>query len=223
MKNTTYTDPSGLREQTVSTAVDQVKLGKKAMDDPLFREIVRLPSYTDGKGDNHFNWNKLVPLDGVVGIKTGTTTKAGGNLLFAAEKEIGGTRQLIIGAMLGQHRAPIIDTVLAGSKKLIDVAQDVLMARTVVKKGDVVGRVDDGLGGTTPVVVTKDVTAIGWPGLTVKLDVTDDGKAVPHEAKAGTEVGTLTVGSGPGQVEVPVVLQKDLTEPGFSSKLVRIL
>jgi D-alanyl-D-alanine carboxypeptidase len=222
MTNTTYTDPSGLREQTVSTAADQVKLGRKAMDDPLFREIVKMPRYTDSKGVSHANWNRLVPLDGVVGIKTGTTTKAGGNLLFAAEQEIGGTTQLIIGAVLGQYKPSIIDTVLAESGKLIDAAQDVLMARTVVKKGDVVGQVDDGLGGTTPVVATRDVTAVGWPGLTVDLRLSDDGKAIPREAAAGTEVGTLTVGSGPGQVKVPVELQKDLVEPSFGTRLTRI-
>ncbi|MEV7080894.1 hypothetical protein AB0N88_20535 [Streptomyces sp. NPDC093516] len=37
---------------------------------------------------------------------------------------------------------------------------------------------------------------------------------VPHTAKAGTEVGTLTAGEG-GAVKVPVTLQKDLTEPGL--------
>ncbi|WP_069816034.1 serine hydrolase [Streptomyces sp. TP-A0874] len=222
MKNTTYTDPSGLRQETVSTAADQVKLGRKAMDDWLFRQIVRQPSYTDSSGASHRNWNGLVPLDGVVGIKTGTTTRAGGNLLFAAEQEIAGTNQLIIGAVLGQNAPPIIDTVLAASKKLIDTAQDALQARKVVKKGEVVGEVDDGLGGTTPVVVTKDVTAVGWSGLSVDLALNADRDGIPHEAKAGTRVGTLTVGSGPGQVKVPVMLQEDLAKPGVGSKLTRV-
>ena len=34
----------------------------------------------------------------------------------------------------------------------------------------------------TPVVATEDVTAVGWAGLTVKLELTDDGKTLPHEA-----------------------------------------
>jgi hypothetical protein len=46
---------------------------------------------------------------------------------------------------------------------------------------------------------------------------------VPHTAKAGTQVGTLTVGDGSaGAVKVPVALQTDLTEPGFSDKLTRL-
>ncbi|MET7637397.1 D-alanyl-D-alanine carboxypeptidase [Streptomyces sp. NPDC005438] len=223
MTNTTYTDPSGLRAQTVSTAADQVKLGKEAMRDPLFREVVRMPSYKDSKGDQHRNWNNLVPFDGVVGIKTGTTTKAGGNLLFAAEREVNGTRQLIVGAMLGQHVPPIIDTVLNNSKKLMDAAQAALIARTVIKKGQVVGDVDDGVGGTTPVVATRDVKAVGWPGLRVRLEMDGAKDGVPGEAEAGERVGHVTVGKGAGQVRVPVALQKKLEKPGFGAKLTRVL
>ncbi|WP_247690808.1 serine hydrolase [Streptomyces sp. B15] len=222
MTNTHYTDPSGLTASTVSTAADQVKLGKKVMESPLFREVVRQPHYVDGNGKTQGNWNRLVPMDGVVGIKTGTTTKAGGNLLFAAEKEIGGTKQLIIGAVLGQYEPSILDTVLAASKKLIDAGQDALTAKKVVKKGQIVGYVDDQMGGRTPVVATKDVTAVGWPGLKVKLGLTDSGKTVPHTAEPGTKVGTLTVGDGPGQVRVPVALQEELSEPGFGDKLTRV-
>ncbi|QPP10839.1 D-alanyl-D-alanine carboxypeptidase [Streptomyces bathyalis] len=223
MKNTKYTDPSGLTASTVSTASDQVKLAKKAMAIDLFRETVRMPGYTDTKGDQHGNWNKLVPLDGVVGIKTGTTTKAGGNLLFAAEKKVGGTEQLIVGAVLGQYQPSILDTVLRESKKLIDTAQDSLRAQKVVQKGEVVGYVDDQLGGKTPVVASRDVSAVGWSGLKVRLGLTDGGKALPHEGKAGDRAGTLTIGDGPGQVRVPVTLKDDMTEPGFGAKLTRIL
>jgi serine-type D-Ala-D-Ala carboxypeptidase (penicillin-binding protein 5/6) len=84
-----------------------------------------------------------------------------------------------------------------------------------------VGDGDDGLGGHTPIVVTKDVTAVGWSGFKVRLSF--DADDVPHTAKAGTQVGTLTVGDGTsGAVKVPVALQKDLTEPGYAAKLKRI-
>ncbi|MEU5012367.1 D-alanyl-D-alanine carboxypeptidase [Streptomyces sp. NPDC021749] len=232
MTNTTYTDASGLLESTVSTAEDQVKLGKKAMQDPVFREISRATEYhsttASGVGNGlayqktQHNFNKLVPVYGVVGIKTGSTTKAGGNLLFAAEKKVGSSTQLIIGAVFGQHKAPIIDTATAYSKQLILAVGKALTTSTVVKKGEVVGHVDDGLGGTTPVVATKDLTAVGWPGLKVELKLTARGKTLPHTAKAGTQVGELTAGGGMGEVKVPVTLQKDLAEPSFGAKLTRV-
>ncbi|MCM3822404.1 serine hydrolase [Streptomyces sp. DR3-1] len=224
MENTTYTDPSGLKETTVSSAEDQVKLGKAVMEFETFSSVVRLPNYeSTTSGQREKNYNFLVPMYGVVGIKTGSTTKAGGNLLFAAEKVVDGEKQLIIGAVFGQHAPPILDTATARSKDLILRTQELLTSKPVVRKGDVVGHVDDGLGSTTPVVATKDVPAVGWPGLTVKLALDDGGKALPHEAKAGTKVGVLSVGDGTGDaVEVPVALQSDLAEPSFGAKLQRI-
>ncbi|WP_343067098.1 D-alanyl-D-alanine carboxypeptidase [Streptomyces rectiverticillatus] len=221
MVNTTFTDPSGFDATTKSTAKDLVKLGKKAMADPVFKEISGLTEYIDSNGEKQKNFNPIVPLYGT-GIKTGTTTAAGGNLLFAAEKKIGGTTQLIIGAVLAQHKTPIIDSVVAATKDAIESAKKALEAKTVVKKGDVVGAVDDGLGGRTPVVATKDVTAVGWAGLSVGLALNDGGHKLPHAAKSGAEVGMLTVGSGPGQVRVPVALKAPLAEPGFGAKLTRL-
>ncbi|WP_456294265.1 D-alanyl-D-alanine carboxypeptidase [Streptomyces tendae] len=226
MTNTTYTDPSGLNNTTVSTAVDQVKLAKEAMKQPAFREVAAMMSYDDYKGVNHSNWNHLVGHNDVVGIKTGTTTSALGNLVFAAKKEVGGETRTIVGAVVRQPAGGADNTILGAaldsSDKLIRAAQDTLKSSTILKKGTVVGYVDDGLGGRTPVVATKDVKAVGWAGLTVKLTFTAD--EVPHTAQAGTKVGTLTVGDGgtSGAVKVPVALRDDLVEPGLSDRLTRL-
>ncbi|MEU2772121.1 D-alanyl-D-alanine carboxypeptidase [Streptomyces sp. NPDC007162] len=227
MTNTTYTDPSGLTNSTVSTAVDQVKLAKAAMaSEPAFREVAAMMSYDDYKGVNHGNWNQLVGQNNVVGIKTGTTTSALGNLVFAAKKDVNGETRTVIGAVIRQpanasNDNSILKAALNAGDRLIRAAQGALKSATIYKKGDVVGYVDDRLGGRTPVVATKDVTAVGWSGLKVKLTFAADD--VPHTAKAGTQVGTLTVGDGSGSaVQVPVALEKDLAEPGFAARLTRL-
>ncbi|WP_030849717.1 D-alanyl-D-alanine carboxypeptidase [Streptomyces sp. NRRL S-475] len=225
MKNTTYTDPSGLNNTTVSTAVDQVKLAKAAMLQPAFREVATMMSYVDYKQKKHDNWNRLVGYNNVTGIKTGTTTSALGNLVFSARKDVNGEVHRIIGAVVRQPAGGPDNTILGAAlhegDKLIRAAQGALESATILKKGDVVGYADDGLGGRTPVAVTEDVTAVGWAGLSVKL--TFAGDDLPHTAEAGTKVGTLTVGDGTtSAVKVPVALQKDLAEPGFAAKLTRL-
>ncbi|WP_329011921.1 D-alanyl-D-alanine carboxypeptidase [Streptomyces sp. NBC_01601] len=225
MDGTTYTDPSGLTNSTVSTASDQVKLAKAAMEMPAFREVAAMMSYTDYKGTYHSNWNQLVGHNGVVGIKTGTTTSALGNLVFAAKQDIDGETRMIIGAVLRQPPSKrdnsILSAAMDSSDALIRAAQGALKSETVLKKGTVVGYVDDGLGGQTPVEVTEDVKAAGWAGLKVRLSFTSS--TIPHIAKAGTKVGSLTVGDGSaGAVKVPVALRDDLAEPGLGSKLTRI-
>ncbi|WP_428836552.1 D-alanyl-D-alanine carboxypeptidase [Streptomyces graminearus] len=221
MTGTTYTDPSGLKETTVSTARDQVKLGRMVVRIPALVAITSAASWTDPSGHNWSNFNDLPLQVGAIGIKTGSTTAAGGNLLFAARKKVGGQTVTVVGAVLGQHKPSILHTANVVSKTALLAAENALTSTKILKKGDVVGYVDDQLGGQTPIVVTQDVTAAGWSGLKVKLSFASD--TVPHTAKAGTQVGTLTVGDGTAAaIKVPVALQRDLAEPGFGAKLTRI-
>ena len=90
MSQTTYTDPSGFEESTVSTASDQVKLARMAMGDPTFAQIVAKPSVRLPVVGRVLNYNELVGHDGYVGIKTGSDEAAGGCLLFAKKVTVGG-------------------------------------------------------------------------------------------------------------------------------------
>lgn len=232
MKNTTYTDPSGLDPKTVSTAVDQLKLAEAVMKFDAFRPIVAmtnadipgLPERINSNIDN-----LLLAGLSIKGIKTGSSTAAGGTLSWAAYKTVDGKDRLILGTMMDQHfkgldpnGANSLTLVKDNSQKVIEAVRDALNSATAVKKGQVVGYVDDGLNGRTPVVATKDLKAVGVPGQKLELSVGDGGKTIPHTAKAGTQVGMLTVGNGQSMQKVPVALQQDLVEPSFGAKLVRI-
>ncbi|MET8343671.1 D-alanyl-D-alanine carboxypeptidase family protein [Streptomyces microflavus] len=228
MTGSTYTDPSGLKKTTVSTATDQLKLAQAVMRNDVFRKIVDMPEIEikgiDGK---IYNNNTLLLEPGVSGIKTGSSTPAGGNLLWSANTVVDGKTLWIYGAVMGQQAGTgrVYDSLtlsLTNSLKLIKGAQEAPTSTTVVKKGDVVGYVDNGFGAQTPVIATKNLKAVGWAGLEVELKVTDSGKGIAHAAKSGSEVGMVTVGTGTGKVTAPVVLQDDLTEPAFGDKLTRI-
>ncbi|MFJ6516197.1 serine hydrolase [Streptomyces sp. NPDC091406] len=228
MTGSTYTDPSGLEKTTVSTATDQLKLAQAVMRNEVFRKIVDMPEVEiEGIDGKIYNNNNLLLQPGVSGIKTGSSTPAGGNLLWSANTKVDGKMLWIYGAVMGQQAGTgrVYDSLelsLQNSLKLIKDAQEAATSATVVKKGDVVGYVDNGFGGQTPVVATKNLKAVGWSGLEVELKVTDNGKGIDHAAKAGSEVGSVTVGTGTGKVTAPVVLQGDLTEPAFGDKLTRI-
>ncbi|MFE3721184.1 D-alanyl-D-alanine carboxypeptidase family protein [Streptomyces cyaneofuscatus] len=227
MADSTYTDPSGLKKTTVSTATDQLKLAQAVMRSEVFRKIVDMPDIEiEGMPGKIYNNNTLLLQPGVSGIKTGSSTPAGGNLLWSANTVVDGKTLWIYGAVMGQQAGTgvhhSLELSLANSLKLIKDAQKAPTSATVVKKGDVVGYVDNGFGAQTPVIATKNLKAVGWPGLKVELKVTDNGKGIAHAAKAGSEVGMVTVGTGTGKVTAPVVLQGDLTEPAFGDKLTRI-
>ncbi|MHC3462056.1 D-alanyl-D-alanine carboxypeptidase family protein [Streptomyces flavovirens] len=226
MTNTTYTDPSGLKASTMSTPADQITLGKAVMRNDVFREVVDMPQADIPGVGRIYNNNYILLEDGVNGIKTGSSTPAGGNLLWTANTVVDGKPRRIIGAVMGATVEGILEAKLErarqNSLKLIKAAQKGVDSATVVKKGQVVGYVDNGFGARTPVVATKDLKAVGWGGLEVDLELTDGGRTPAHEAEAGTVVGQVSVGTGTGKVSVPVALQSAMTEPGFGDKLTRI-
>ncbi|KOU13942.1 penicillin-binding protein [Streptomyces sp. WM6372] len=232
MRNTTYTDPSGLDAGTVSTAADQLKLAEAVMKDEAFRTVVALPSAEiKGLSTTLINNNTLLSVNGlsVRGIKTGSSTPAGGTLMWAAYKSVGDETPLILGTLMDQHvDGPDLDganslkLVLANSKKIIESVRQALDSAPVVRKGQTVGHVDDGLGGRTPLVATKDLNVIGVPGQQLKLTLQPGASGTPHTAKAGAEVGVLTVGAGEGAKSVPVAVGTELAEPSFTTRVTRL-
>jgi D-alanyl-D-alanine carboxypeptidase (penicillin-binding protein 5/6) len=118
MRKTHYTDPSGFEDTTVSTAADQLKLGRAAMADPTFAEIVAMPSTVLPVAGEVANFNQLVGHEGFVGIKTGSDQAAGGCLLFAKRIEVDGRTLTVLGAVLGQRDGDFIQAALASAKSL---------------------------------------------------------------------------------------------------------
>ncbi|CAL9641882.1 hypothetical protein SUDANB120_06368 (plasmid) [Streptomyces sp. enrichment culture] len=232
MKDTTYTDPSGLDAGTVSTAADQLKLAEAVMKDEVFRSIVAMPSAPiKGLPQPLSNNNTLLTAQGlsVRGIKTGSSTPAGGALMWAAYKSVGDETPLILGTLMEQrvegpdpNATKSLGLVLSNSKKIIEAVRSALASAPLVRKGDVVGHVDDGLGGRTPLVAAKDLNAIAVPGQQFKLTLSPGASPLRREAKAGTEVGTLTAGEGDGAKSVPVAVRTALEEPSLGTRLTRL-
>ncbi|WP_406410919.1 D-alanyl-D-alanine carboxypeptidase [Streptomyces halstedii] len=226
MTKSTYTDPSGLKSSTVSTPADQIELGKAVMQNDIFRRIVDMPQADIPGVGRIYNNNDILLEPGVNGIKTGSSTPAGGNLLWTASTVVDGKTQRIIGVVMGADMEgrlyDKLQRAVQNSLKLIQAAQKGVDSATVVKKGQVVGYVDNGFGAHTPVVATKNLKAVGWSGLEVDLKLTDGGKTPGHQAEAGTVVGEVTIGTGTGKVSAPVALQSAMTEPSFGDKLTRI-
>ncbi|WP_242705206.1 D-alanyl-D-alanine carboxypeptidase family protein [Streptomyces griseocarneus] len=233
MRDTTYTDPSGLNSGTVSTAVDQLKLAEAVMQEETFRVIVAMDhAKIEGLPEPIDNSNDLLSIKGLrnIGIKTGSSTPAGGTLMWAADQPVGGDTPLILGTMMEQHvdgpdedGGESLKLVLKNSRKVIEAVRKALTAAPVIHKGQTVGYVSDGLGGRTPLVATKDLAVIGVPGQRLRFTLgTAGGKSVPHEAKAGTEVAVLTVGDGAGSKTVPVAVGTRLAEPSFGTRVTRL-
>ncbi|HEY2273057.1 MAG TPA: hypothetical protein VGH30_09795 [Jatrophihabitantaceae bacterium] len=120
MVGTRYTDPSGFRATTVSTASDQLRLAGAAMRLPVFAAIVdqrsaRLPVAGDVR-----NTDQLLGQDGFVGIKTGSTDEAGGCFMFRARRIVGVRLVEITGVVLGQPGHNLVVTGQYAARQLVD-------------------------------------------------------------------------------------------------------
>lgn len=215
MTGTRYTDPSGYDSGTVSTAADQVKLLRAAMDLPSFEEIVNNRMYVpDGGGAPRQGGNFILGRNGVVGGKTGYTDAAGGNFVFAAHKSVGGVMTLIVGAVMGQRSPSAADAVNTAEGILV-AAERALVAKPLARQGDMVAWIDDGLDGRTALRATAPVTVVGWPGLTVPVRFEGD---PPADARVGATAGVMD--AGPARVPLKAGAPKD--EPSIVKRLTRL-
>jgi serine-type D-Ala-D-Ala carboxypeptidase (penicillin-binding protein 5/6) len=221
MSQTTYTDPSGFEESTVSTARDQVKLARAAMQDPTFAEIVAKPSATLPVAGLVPNINGLVGQDGYVGIKTGSTSAAGGCLLFAKRVTAGGKTFTVLGAIFGQNQGDLVTAALEGANALAGSVAGAVKDRVVVPKGTTVMTVRNADGDKIRVKTVRPLRQVGWPGkkLTVHLSIGD----ARRTAAAGERWGTLMVRGPNGVARTPVVAAKGLGEPSLGWRLQHLL
>jgi D-alanyl-D-alanine carboxypeptidase (penicillin-binding protein 5/6) len=138
MSRTEYTGASGVEDSTTSTAADQLLLARAVMKNDVFRTIVATQRVKiDGVPGTVTNTNTLLGRSGVIGIKTGSTTAAGGALMWAAEAQTGTGTRLILGVVLhqnsGQSPGEGLDVALNASQKLIDGIQQALQSSTGVR------------------------------------------------------------------------------------------
>jgi D-alanyl-D-alanine carboxypeptidase len=82
LENTEFKDPSGLDDNTYSTAQDLIKLSRYAMKHDLFREIVKTYNIELTSDTHKYVYlenatNLLTSYPGVAGVKTGYTEEAG--------------------------------------------------------------------------------------------------------------------------------------------------
>ena len=198
MDHTSYADPAGINSNSRSTAVDQVKLGETVLRNATLANIVDMKAVRVPVAGTVINTNHLLGLDGDVGIKTGSTSEAGGCLLFAVRVMRDGVPVTMVGAMLGQPGEPwtILANVESASKTLIEAAEQSLVVATVAHGGQAVavmrqrGHTDVALDPAT------DVNVVGWPSLTYKVSVSPARElSVASTREPGTVVESAKLGS----------------------------
>jgi D-alanyl-D-alanine carboxypeptidase (penicillin-binding protein 5/6) len=120
MSHTTYTDPSGYDDGTVSTARDQLRLAQVVARDKTLAAIMATRTSWLPVAGQVTNTNALLGHDGFVGMKTGSDKAAGGCLMFRVVWPTASGNRTLIGVVLGQRGDNLLTAGLYAAKQLAD-------------------------------------------------------------------------------------------------------
>jgi serine-type D-Ala-D-Ala carboxypeptidase (penicillin-binding protein 5/6) len=215
-----FVDVSGLDPGSESTATDLIKLGVAAMALPAFAQVVGMGEATLPVAGRLINFDYDLGHAGIIGIKTGTDTAAGGCFLFEAQDTVDGRKVTLVGAVLGQQTSSPITAVLSSAVSLTQAAFVAMAKLPLVVPGQVVGHVVSSWGSSVPVKVVGSPDIVGWPGLplTARLHV---GSLSPDIA-TNTRVGELEVDLDGHNVHVDVRTAGHLSGPSPTWRLTRL-
>ena len=199
LHSTLYADASGADPATVSTASDQFRLTVAALQIPAFRQIVAMPQVTLPVAGVAYNVNAALGHDWIVGVKTGSSSQAGGCLAFASLRTVAGSHVTIVGVVLGVQATPAqpseLGGVISASENLLASIGGDLEHVQIVKPGAVLGSVSSAWTYGPAAVAATGVAVTAWPGTPVTIAVTP--RPLGHAIRQGQRVAqaTVTVGS----------------------------
>jgi D-alanyl-D-alanine carboxypeptidase (penicillin-binding protein 5/6) len=217
MDHTHYADASGFDPDSESTAGDLLKVAALAMEDPTFADIVKMSSVTLPVAGTLSTYTPLVGFQGVIGVKSGFTTAAGGCDVMALVRMVHGQSTLVLSAVTGQMGANVLLNAGFIALSLAINASAYVGSTSFVRAGEVVAHVSVA-GHTVAATAARTVDLLSWPGVTTD-EVLVDGKAIVAGAKRGRRIGSVVLVLGTQRVVVPVALRGDLPKPTVLQRL----
>ena len=220
MTNTHYADASGANDATVSNAVDQIKIAQAAMQDPAFREIVAMPQATLPLAGKVYNVNWMLGKHGIVGIKTGSTTKAGGCFVSATPVVDGSEKHYIIAAVLGSKKAnQNLQSALEANARILDEVRPQFKSYTLTPPANGFGQITTPWHSQSDLRVNQSIQVFGYPGMKVAYSIKPRSTKLP--IAPGTDVATLTIKEGKKSQTIAMQNTEKINPPGLFWRVIR--
>jgi serine-type D-Ala-D-Ala carboxypeptidase (penicillin-binding protein 5/6) len=219
LTRTSYDDVSGFDPRSRSDAIDQLALATHLMANRTFAAIVRMTSVTLPVAGVVTTYTPYLGQGGVIGVKTGFTSRAGGCDVMAYDDHVGRRHVLILSVVLGQTSTTQTPLAAAGTRALHLAAA---LARHL--HGDVVTVIRHEVGfigfstASVPVVAERTIDV---PAFTqARVDVTVERERWgSDEITRGQRLAELVVTSGAVTEATTLVAAKTLTRPSLWQRL----
>jgi D-alanyl-D-alanine carboxypeptidase (penicillin-binding protein 5/6) len=224
LRGTRYADASGADPATVSTAAGQFRLTVAALQIPAFRQIVALPQVTLPVAGVAYNVNAGLGHDGITGVKTGSSSQAGGCLAFAAIRTVAGSQVTIVGVVLGVPATAAqpreLGGVISAAENLLGSVGGDLEHAQIVRPGAVLGSVSSAWAAGPAAVAATGVSVTAWPGTPVTITVRP--RPLGHAISQGQPVAQATVTIGGDVRHITLVAGRAVPAPSVRWRLTRL-
>ena len=217
MTHSHFADASGVDPASQSTASDLLKVAAPDMADPTFASMVQLSSVTLPVAGTISTYTPLLGVQGVIGVKSGFTTAAGGGDVLAVERTVHGRQVLLLSAVTGQTGPIVLAQAGLHALALVDAMSPFIGSTRVLAGHQVVAHVGEA-GTTIGATTTAAASMLTWPGVSATR-VFVPARHVAKQARRGTAVGTVVVSLGTQRVAVPVRLTQDIPPQSLLQRL----
>jgi serine-type D-Ala-D-Ala carboxypeptidase (penicillin-binding protein 5/6) len=217
MHHTHYADPSGFDQGSLSTAGDLLKMAARDMDNPTFASIVKMSSVTLPVAGTISTYTPWLGFDGVIGVKSGFTTAAGGCDVVAVVRRVHGKEAMILAAVTGQTGQQVVAAAGYLALNLADHVAASIGSIAVVRAGERIAKVTVA-GHIVEATASSTVTMLSWPGSEAHRRMTP-GQTVRAGTRAGTRIGSVVVELGTQRAVIPVRLRNPLPKETMFQRL----
>ena len=217
MTRTKYADASGFSPESVGTPGDLITLAELAMRNPVFAEIVGQPEATLPVAGRVFNVDAALGQEGIIGVKTGSSSQAGACFVFAADVTADGQPARIFGAVLG---LPTLDDAFTASTSLVHAVVPALHYRSILSTDQVIAAYTAPWGDQATLFVEQEVDWVVYDGM-VQRETTDL-KPIAAPLPSGSRVGSVTVQVGDEKTTLPLRTSGGIFEPDVFWRLTRL-
>lgn len=219
MADTHYEDASGVSPATASNAVDQIKIAQAALADPVFQAIVAMPQATLPVAGTVYNVDSMLGKHGVVGIKTGSTSVAGGCFVSATPVIVGNEKHFIIAAVLGQKTVRSLQSALDANVQILDQVRSEFKLYPLTQPAAGFGQITSAWHTNSDLKATRPEQIFGYPGMKVTFSIELLNTQLP--VLSGANAATLSLHSGQGVKTVPLQSVQQIEPPSLLWRLLR--
>jgi D-alanyl-D-alanine carboxypeptidase (penicillin-binding protein 5/6) len=207
MDHSHFADASGISPMSVSTASDILKVAALDMRDPNVKAMVQMPDVTLPLAGTIKTYTPLLGLQGILGVKSGFTTAAGGCDVVAVVRSIHGVPVMLLAAITSQQGPDVLALAGLHGLALVDTVEPLIGTTTILHKGELVARVTSA-GRTVTATAASSASVLTWPGTTATRAF-HPVRHLTDQAPRGSRVGSVEVTLGGQRLLVPVRLTQE--------------